>query len=230
MDDVSSAAHARYRTLVEDKYFLEYFQAASPIDLIGQMNIGSRPAHRRATRSLDDLRAIPWVFAWTQSRVGVPSWFGVGSGFETWLSENEDQRGQRMKALQEMYAQWPFFRTVMGNVHLGLGRADMEISKCYAQLAGEEAGKTIHDQIQAEYDLSKGLVLEITGHDDLLDTEPWLQKSIRVRNPYVDPMNRIQVELLKHFRNAADDSQTEALAKAILQSVNGIAAGLQSVG
>ena len=230
MDEVSSAAHARYRTLVEDKYFLEYFQAASPIDLIGQMNIGSRPAHRRATRSLDDLRAIPWVFAWTQSRVGVPSWFGVGSGFETWLSENEDQRGQRMKALQEMYAQWPFFRTVMGNVHLGLGRADMEISKCYAQLAGEEAGKTIHDQIQAEYDLSKGLVLEITGHDDLLDTEPWLQKSIRVRNPYVDPMNRIQVELLKHFRNAADDSQAEALAKAILQSVNGIAAGLQSVG
>ena len=230
MDEVSSAAHTRYRSLVENKYFLEYFQAASPIDLIGQMNIGSRPAHRRATRTLDDLRAIPWVFAWTQSRVGVPSWFGVGSGFETWLSEDEAQRGDRMKELQEMYQQWPFFRTVMGNVHLGLGRADMAISKCYAELAGEEAGPTIHDLIQTEYELSKGLVLEITGHEDLLDTEPWLQKSIRVRNPYVDPMNRIQVELLKHFRNAADDSQSDALASAILQSVNGIAAGLQSVG
>jgi phosphoenolpyruvate carboxylase len=230
MDDVSSAAHARYRSLVEDPYFIEYFKAASPIDLIGQMNIGSRPAHRRATRSLNDLRAIPWVFSWTQSRTGVPSWFGVGSGFEAWLNESEDQREVRMKELQEMYAQWPFFRTLMGNVHLGLGRADMVISKCYSQLAGEDAGETIHGKIQAEYELSKRLVLEITGHDDLLDTEPWLQKSIRVRNPYVDPMNRIQVELLKHFRNASDESQTDALARAILQSVNGIAAGLQTVG
>lgn len=230
MDDVSSAAHARYRSLVEDPYFIEYFKAASPIDLIGQMNIGSRPAHRRATRSLNDLRAIPWVFSWTQSRTGVPSWFGVGSGFEAWLNESEDQREVRMKELQEMYGQWPFFRTLMGNVHLGLGRADMVISKCYSQLAGEDAGETIHGKIQAEYELSKRLVLEITGHDDLLDTEPWLQKSIRVRNPYVDPMNRIQVELLKHFRNASDESQTDALARAILQSVNGIAAGLQTVG
>ena len=230
MDDVSAAAHAKYRLLVEDSHFLEYFQAASPIDLIGQMNIGSRPAHRRATRSLNDLRAIPWVFAWTQSRAGVPSWFGVGSGFEAWLGQSADKRAKRMKELQEMYQQWPFFRTVIGNVHLGLGRADMAISKCYAQLTGEQAGKKIHDQIHAEYDLSKKIILEITCHENLLDTEPWLQKSIRVRNPYVDPMNLIQVELLKHFRNASDDSESEALGRAILQSVNGIAAGLQSVG
>jgi phosphoenolpyruvate carboxylase len=230
MDDISDAAHKQYRALVEDEHFLTYFQAASPIDLIGQMNIGSRPAHRRATRSLNDLRAIPWVFAWTQSRAGVPSWFGVGSGFEAWLGQSEAERAQRMSELQEMYQKWPFFRTVIGNVHLGLGRADMAISKCYAQLAGQQAGTKIHDLIHAEYDLSKQLILEITGHDELLDTEPWLQKSIRVRNPYVDPMNFIQVELLKHFRNATDDSETDELSRAILQSVNGIAAGLQSVG
>lgn len=230
MDDVSSAAHAKYRSLVEDQYFLEYFQAASPIDLIGQMNIGSRPAHRRATRSLNDLRAIPWVFAWTQSRAGVPSWFGVGTGFESWLGTADAERSQRMTELQEMYKSWPFFRTVIGNVHLGLGRADMAISKCYSELAGDTAGETIHAQIQTEYDLSRSLILEITGHDELLDTEPWLQNSIRVRNPYVDPMNHIQVELLKHFRNATDDEKAEKLGRAILQSVNGIVAGLQSVG
>jgi phosphoenolpyruvate carboxylase len=230
MDNVSSSAHGKYRSLVEHEHFLTYFQAASPIDLIGQMNIGSRPAHRRATRSLNDLRAIPWVFAWTQSRAGVPSWYGVGSGFEQWLSESGADRAKRMAQLQEMYSQWPFFRTVLGNVHLGLGRADMAISKIYSELAGDTAGETIHSQIQAEYDLSKRLVLEITGDEALLDTEPWLQKSIRVRNPYVDPMNCIQVELLKHFRAESDDEKTETLSQAILQSVNGIAAGLQSVG
>jgi len=160
----------------------------------------------------------------------VPSWFGVGSGFETWLAESDGDRADRMKQLQDMYQRWPFFRTVIGNVHLGLGRADMEISKGYAELAGDQAGKTIHAQIQEEYELSKSLILEITGDDELLDTEPWLQKSIRVRNPYVDPMNRIQVELLKRFRSSTEEDDTETLAQAILQSVNGIAAGLQSVG
>ncbi len=228
MDELSEFAYRKYRSLVEREDFLAYFENASPIDQIGNLNIGSRPSHRRTTRTLDDLRAIPWVFAWTQSRTNVPSWFGVGTGFDQWLSA-DNQRTSRMATLQEMYRQWPFFRTLLGNVHLGMGRADLEIGEQYAKLAGE-AGKQVFADIQAEFELSRSVVLEITGCDKLLQTEPWLQHSIRVRNPYVDPLNYIQIELLKRLRNSPDEQLEPAIMKAVIQSVNGVAAGLQNVG
>ena len=227
MDEVSQFAFEKYRSLVEHDDFLNYFQTASPIDQIGQLNIGSRPSHRRATKTLDDLRAIPWVFAWTQSRADIPSWYGIGTAFERWL--NDGDRDERMQTLVEMYRDWPFFRTLMSNVHLGMGRADMSIAGMYAKLAGE-SGKSISKDISEEFELSRKLVLQVTGCEELLDTEPWLQHSIRVRNPYVDPLNYIQVALLEEVRKNPFHPEIEVMQKALLQSINGIAAGLQNVG
>jgi phosphoenolpyruvate carboxylase len=227
MDSISESAYQKYRKLVERDEFLAYFHTASPIDQIGQLNIGSRPAHRRATETLDDLRAIPWVFAWTQTRTNVPSWYGVGTGIETWLA---DDTSERLQVLIEMYQQWPFFRTLMSNVQLGMGRADMAISELYAQLAEPEIGAMIFEDIRDEFKLTQNHVLHITGGDELLQEEPWLNRSIRMRNPYVDPMNYIQVELLKKLRANPEGPESDAIRQAILQSVNGIAAGLQNVG
>ena len=136
-----------------------------------------------------------------------------------------------MEGLREMYQQWPFFQTLLSNVHLGMGRADMAISGIYAQLAPSES--KVFDELQKEFELTRDIVLEITGHDQLLDTEPWLQHSIRVRNPYVDPLNYLQVALLEMIRSQAGDDKeesTDELRRAILLSINGIAAGLQNVG
>ncbi len=228
MDELSVAAYKKYRGLVEHPMFLAYFQAATPMDQIGQLNIGSRPTHRRATKTLDDLRAIPWVFAWTQSRANIPSWYGVGTGFKTWL-ENGDRAG-RIQTLQVMYRDWPFFRTMLDNVHLGMGRADMAIASLYAELADPEHAEVIFGDIKAEFELTRVLLLEVTGTESVLDTEPWLQRSIKVRNPYVDPLNYIQVELLKKLRQNPDAADTEHFRQCVLQSINGIAAGLQNVG
>lgn len=235
MDSLSLFAFEKYRSLVQHPLFLEYFQTATPMDQIGQLNIGSRPTHRRATKSLDDLRAIPWVFAWTQSRANLPSWYGIGSGFEKWLNKDdsangEDSRESRMDLLKTMYREWAFFRTMLDNVHLGMGRADMTIAGLYADLARPETAEAIFSDIHKEFDLSKSILLEVTGAEKILDTEPWLQHSIRVRNPYVDPLNYIQVELMKKLRANPDGPDAEHIRQGILQSINGIAAGLQNVG
>lgn len=227
MDSLSSIAYQKYRRLVEHPDFLSYFHTATPIDQIDQLNLGSRPSRRKSTESLDDLRAIPWVFAWTQSRANIPSWYGVGTGLSQWISVDESER---INQLRDMYRNWPFFRTVMSNVHLGMGRADMSIAGLYSQLADDAVSQAIFDDIRSEFDLTKRLLLVVTDHNELLDTEPWLQHSIRVRNPYVDPLNLIQVELLRQLRNCEDQKQAEELRKAVILSVNGIAAGLQNVG
>lgn len=231
MDQLSEAAYRKYRSLVEREDFVAYFQSASPIDQIGNLNIGSRPSHRRGASTLDDLRAIPWVFAWTQSRTDVPSWYGVGTGFNSWLAEEKNEVDEsRLATLKEMYETWPFFRTLMGNVHLGMGRADMAISKLYAQLANQDIEDSVFQDIADEFELTRKHVLQITGGDELLHTEPWLQHSIRMRNPYVDPLNYLQVELLKRLRADPEGVDAAQIRHALLQSVNGIAAGLQTVG
>ncbi len=228
MDQLSVAAFNKYRGLVQHPMFLDYFQAATPMDQIGQLNIGSRPTHRRATKTLNDLRAIPWVFAWTQSRANVPSWYGVGTGFKAWLDAGD--RAEQMAMLKGMYRDWPFFQTMLDNVHLGMGRADMAIASLYAELADPEHAKVIFGDIKTEFELSRDLLLEVTGTENVLDTEPWLQRSIQVRNPYVDPLNYIQVELLKKLRQDPEGPNAEHIRQCILQSINGIAAGLQNVG
>jgi phosphoenolpyruvate carboxylase len=226
MEQLSLHAYRKYRDLVEQPEFIEYFQTATPIDQIDRLNLGSRPARRKSTQSINDLRAIPWVFAWTQSRADVPSWFGIGTAIELWISGDEHRLGE----LQQMYRQWPFFRTMLDNAHLGMGRADMEIAQLYTRLVDPDFGERIFGEIRDEFELSKRQVLQITGHQELLDTESWLQHSIRMRNPYVDPMNYIQVALLARYRESTDPDLRDQIQEVILQSVNGIAAGLQNVG
>lgn len=226
MDQLSTLGYQCYRQLVEQQPFIDYFQTATPIELIDSMNLGSRPSRRKKTQDISDLRAIPWVFAWTQSRTNIPSWFGVGSACKEWLSGDQS----RLAQLQEMFRDWPFFHTTLANVHVGLGRADLAISEIYSQLADENYRDQIFAQIKNEFELTCEYVLKITGHKEILDTESWLQHSIRMRNPYVDPMNSIQVALLERYRNSNDDQERAELQGVILQTVNGIAAGLQNVG
>ena len=231
LEETSERAERKYRTLVEKPSFLRYFHEATPIEQLAQMNIGSRPAKRRETTEISDLRAIPWVFAWTQSRVNLPGWYGLGTGLRA-------ESPQRMTVLQRMYRDWPFFRTVIDLAQLSMRRADMTIAALYASLAEPGTRSAIFGEIIEEFRLTERIILGITGQDALLDHEPWLQRSINLRNPYVDPLNYIQVALLNKQRNgggrtpdgdlSADDDPR--LRQAILLSINGIAAGLQATG
>jgi len=231
----SERSEQKYRSLVEDPAFLNYFHEATPIEQLAQMNIGSRPAKRRQTSDVSDLRAIPWVFAWTQSRVNLPGWYGLGTGLDV-------ESARRVDVLREMYRSWPFFRTVIDRAQLSMRRADMTIAALYASLAEEPTRVAIFGKIMEEFRRTERLILDITGQAALLDNEPWLQRSINLRNPYVDPLNYIQVALLNKQRDSAElpsgsgqagldaSGDDPRLRQAILLSINGIAAGLQATG
>jgi phosphoenolpyruvate carboxylase len=228
MDELSELAFRKYRSLVTRPQFLTYFHETTPIDQVGALNIGSRPARRKATHDISDLRAIPWVFAWTQSRVNLPSWYGVGTALETWMAGGDP--AERRAALREMYEVWPFFRTVLDNVQMGLAKADFAIASLYADLTDDAARQAIFVDLEDEFDRTARVVLDIAETAQLLDKEPVIQRSIKVRNPYVDPMNYIQVALLQRLRTETNPEAAQRLRSAILLSVNGIAAGLQNVG
>ena len=234
MDELSVQAHAKYRALVDKPEFLRYFHQATPIDHIDRLNIGSRPARRKATESIADLRAIPWVFAWTQSRVNLPSWYGVGTALATWMEASATGDAlaaqQRVTQLSEMYRDWPFFRTVLDSVQMGLCKGDMAIASLYAELSDADTRRAIFDDILDEFERTKHTILAITGYQELLENETWLQRSIALRNPYVDPLNYVQVELLKRLRTDPLAPDAADLQDAIVLSVNGIAAGLQNTG
>lgn len=237
MEHLSQAAFSKYRGLVEKPEFLQYFHDATPLDHISLLNIGSRPTRRRASRDISNLRAIPWVFAWTQSRVNLPSWYGVGTALAGWVAGTlpgiETMGGdatQRLARLSEMYQNWPFFRTVLDNVQMGLCKGDMPIASLYAELTDAETRAAVFGDLQDEYERTKQLTLQITGYEELLDNESWLQRSIKLRNPYVDPMNYIQVAALAQLRAQPDAPNAQALREAVLLSVNGVAAGLQNTG
>ena len=233
LDELASRAEIVYRQLVHDNPVLvAYFHAATPIAEISQLNIGSRPARRKAGAQIADLRAIPWVFAWTQTRVNLPGWFGLGTAFSQWAGDplEPDADRDRWTLLAEMYRDWAFFRTTIDNAQMSLRKADMHIARLYAGLADEATRQEIFPRISAEYEITERALLHITGHDQLLDNERWLQTAIRLRNPYVDPMNYIQVALLRRLRHTGDPDEAEALRSVILLSVNGIAAGLRNTG
>ncbi|MCB0059282.1 MAG: phosphoenolpyruvate carboxylase, partial [Caldilineaceae bacterium] len=192
------------------------------------LNIGSRPARRKATQDISDLRAIPWVFAWTQSRVNLPSWYGVGTALEQWCDGGRD--AQKLEELREMYREWPLFNTVTDNVQMGLSKADMAIASLYAQLTDAKTRGLVFDDILDEFERTVRMVLLVVEAEQLLDKEPVLRRSIKVRNPYVDPMNYIQVALLQKLQGEDDEEQRKKLTAAVLGSVNGIAAGLQNTG
>lgn len=242
MDQLSEAAFRKYRALVEKPDFLRYFHEATPIDHISLLNIGSRPARRKETTDISDLRAIPWVFAWTQSRVNLPAWYGVGTALAQWVEAETPQgragqnggseaaRARRLAQLSEMYQSWPFFRSVLDNAQMGLCKGDMPIASLYAGLTSPETREQVFDDILDEYERTRHMVLAVTGYSELLENEQWLQRSIKLRNPYVDPLNYIQVALLRRLRQQPDAPNAHQMREAILLSVNGVAAGLQNTG
>lgn len=224
MNALGDTAFDAYRQLVDQPSFIRYFHDATPIDFIGKLNIGSRPAKRKQTEGIQDLRAIPWVFSWTQSRVNLPGWYGLGISIEKYL---EKTSGDGIQVLKEMYEQWAFFKTMIDNAQLGLRHADMPIAKQYATLIDDAEELKIFETLLQEHQRAEQMILKITGYDSLLDNEAWLQRSIQLRNPYVDPLNFIQVALMRQLKETPDE---QALHDAVLLSVNGIAAGLQSTG
>jgi len=228
MRALARTAGQAYRAMVHDlPAMLDYFHNATPIDDIGRLNIGSRPARRHDTERIDDLRAIPWGFAWSQSRVGLPGWFGLGTALASWAGSDPAQ----WAALGAMYREWPFFRTTIDNAQISLRQADMLIAGVYSTLADCETCEAIFPVLRGEFERTEEAILRLTGQRDLLDNEPWLQRSIRVRNPYIDPMNYIQVALLCRLRaRCRADDDPDALHDAVLLTVNGIAAGLRGTG
>jgi phosphoenolpyruvate carboxylase len=234
MDNLSEAAYRRYRRLVEKPEFLRYFHETTPIDHIALLNIGSRPTRRKATLDITDLRAIPWVFAWTQSRVNLPSWYGVGTALEQWVEVGDGQTGTdaewRLAQLRSMYENWPFFHTVLDNVQMGLCKGDMAIASLYAELTDAATREVIFADLKDEYARTERMALAVTGYRELLENESWLQRSIKLRNPYVDPMNYLQVAILDRLRQQPDVVNAADLRTAVLLSVNGVAAGLQNTG
>jgi phosphoenolpyruvate carboxylase len=216
------ASREAYRRLVhEEPDFYEYFRAVTPIDVLERMQVGSRPVHRAETQGLDGLLPVPWVFAWTQTRHMLPGWYGAGTG----LGAAIDKHG--LPRLRQAYASWFFLRNLIDDIETMLARADLEIAHAYNVLAPEPL-RRFFATIREEYLAACSHVVAIKGSQALLDTEPTLQRSIQLRNPYVDPMNLMQIDLLQRWR--ADGRRDRDLFEALLASISGIAQGLQSTG
>lgn len=212
-----------YRALVyDDPGFISFFEQATPIGEISNLKLGSRPARRKATTRIEDLRAIPWVFSWTQTRIVLPGWYGLGTALERGISEFG------LAALQEMERDWPYFSALLSNAELALAKADLSIGERYVALVEPPALRDrIWGEIRAEYARTCAALLQVTGEKKLLDRDPVLQRSIERRNPYVDPMSFIQVELLRRLRQGGSPDE---LLRPVLLTINGIAGALKNTG
>ncbi len=226
MEQLSALAFRAYRTLVfETPGFEDYFRAATVIDEISTLNIGSRPASRRKRGSLKDLRAIPWVFSWSQCRIMLPGWYGLGSAVTAWLAEHPNDGLPRLRAIN---AEWPFFRTLLSNMDMVLAKTNMGIAGRYAALVEDaDLRATIFARIAVERAATIRALLEITENDELLAANPLLARSIQNRFPYLDPLNHLQVELLKAHRARSDDPK---VLRGLQLTINGISAGLRNSG
>jgi phosphoenolpyruvate carboxylase len=230
---ISEASFKAYRALVYGtRGFTDYFFEATPIREIAELNIGSRPASRKAGRRIEDLRAIPWGFSWGQCRVALPGWAGFGSAIDAWLGTSAAQRKQRLALLQKMHKQWPFFRTLLSNLDMVLAKSDQRIAARYVELVEDKKlAKRIFSAVQAEWDKTGQMLSLITGERERLASNASLARSIEHRFPYLDPLNHLQVELMRRHRHQrANDSGAERVKRGIHLSINGIAAGLRNTG
>jgi phosphoenolpyruvate carboxylase len=224
LDFAARAAGAVYSDLVGDRDRLaRYTVAVTPIREISELPIASRPAARKPKLTLDELRAIPWVFSWNQCRHGVPGWFGLGSALDAMIAE----RG--LEYLRSIYQVWPFFRVLIDNAQLALVRADMDVAEHYARL-GDAEGREVFALIRDEYEKTVARVLEVIQADQLLAASPTLAKNVARRNPYVDVLNHAQIELMRRMRAADSPEERERLRRALFVTINGIAAGLMTAG
>ncbi|HWU76523.1 MAG TPA: phosphoenolpyruvate carboxylase [Rhodanobacter sp.] len=221
MDQLSASSRKTYRAFVDHPHFVDYFRSATPIDVIERMTLGSRPASRRSMRGVQDLRAIPWVFAWTQCRSILPGWYGLGSALEHGVQAFGEP------AMVEMANDWLFFSNMLDDVEMVLAKADMDIAEAFSKLAGP-----LHDElfgmIRDEFARTRHWLLQLKGHKVLLQDEVRLAASIRLRNPYVDPMSLLQVDLLQRWRSG--DREDDSLLQALVACVNGVSQGLQNTG
>jgi phosphoenolpyruvate carboxylase len=224
-EKVARASEAAYRSLTEASGFPEWFALVSPLEEIGSLRLGSRPARRGlgAPRSLDDLRAIPWVFAWAQTRVNLPGWYGLGSGLNAVVSKDGPDE------LRSAYQEWPLFASLLDNAEMSLAKTDRAIASRYLALGGRN---DFVEQVLGEYDLTRRLVLEVTGHTRLLENRRVLSRAVQLRDPYVDALSHLQLRALSALRADGDlsEDERERLSTLLLLSVNGVAAGLQNTG
>ena len=230
MSELARLGEQGFRELTEgSEGFLDYFYEATPVSEIGQLNIGSRPSHRKKQdRSKQSVRAIAWVFAWAQSRQTFPAWYGIGASLESWCADSPE----RLQALQTMYRNWPFFRNLLSNVQMALSKSDMNIAKEYAGLCvNPETGERIHQLIASEYRRCLNLILNIVGAKHLLADNPVLATSITRRNTYLGPLNYIQIVLLRRVRSADEENPSEnRWMQPLLRTINAIAAGMRNTG
>lgn len=225
LDELAARARAAYRNLVHDTPgFVQYFRESTPVAEVGDLNIGSRPASRKPTNTVADLRAIPWVMSWSQARVMLPGWYGTGTALTDWIGGDPD----RLARLTDLYRRWPFFRTVLSNMAQVMAKSDLDIAARYAGLVDDEAlREQIFGMIRAEHARTVAVYEQITGHPELLSDNPSLAESIRNRFPYLEPLNQLQVDLLRRLR-AGDDS--ELVKRGILLTMNGLATALRNSG
>ncbi|HEX3544972.1 MAG TPA: phosphoenolpyruvate carboxylase, partial [Mycobacterium sp.] len=225
LDELAARAQRAYAELVhETPGFVDYFKASTPVSEIGALNIGSRPTSRKPTTSISDLRAIPWVLAWSQSRVMLPGWYGTGTAFEGWIKGADG----RLEVLQDLYRRWPFFRTVLSNMAQVLSKSDMGLAARYSELVEDEAlRRRVFDKIAAEHARTIRMYKLITRQDDLLADNPALARSVFNRFPYLEPLNHLQVELLRRYRSGDDD---ELVQRGILLTMSGLATALRNSG
>ena len=230
MREIMAYGEDSYRELTDrTEGFLDYFYEATPVSEIALMNIGSRPSHRKkGDRSKTSVRAIGWVFGWAQSRQTLPAWYGIGSALQQWIGDDES----RLEKLRDMYQHWPYFKALLSNTEMALYKADMRTAKEYSELClSEETGKRIYEMIRNEHDRTLDITLKVANMAHLLDDIPPLALSLMRRDPYLDPLNHIQIKLLKRYRDESlDETERQKWLNPLLRSINAIAAGMRNTG
>ena len=230
MDELAQGGERAFRRLTEGTQgFLDYFYEATPVNEIAQLNIGSRPSHRaNGDRSKDSVRAIAWVFGWGQARQTLPGWYGIGTALEAWRGKD----ASRLARLQRMYQEWPFFRALLSNAQMALFKSDMTIADEYAALCRDPKVRDgVFRQIREEFVRSRRQIMEVAGIQELLEENPLLRLSLSRRNAYLDPLNHIQLSLLRRYRDQQPgDGVREQWLAPLLRSINAIAAGLRNTG
>ncbi|MFD1416069.1 phosphoenolpyruvate carboxylase [Oceanobacillus jeddahense] len=226
MESISQKSLKKYQSLVfGDPDFLSFFNQATPLTELGALNIGSRPMSRKNSQQFEDLRAIPWVFAWTQSRYMLPAWYAAGTGLQSFIEEDD----RHLEILQTMYKEWPFFQSTINNLQMALMKADMKTAEEYLELVEDpDVANRIYGDIMDEYKRTQETLLQISGNEELLSHSPNIQESVHLRNPYVDPLNFLQVDLIHQLRET--ENPPEDLVTEVLLTINGVAAGLVNTG